>query len=216
MKKIMQLMMVLFATLLTVSAVSAGGNDITTSSDVTLHSIEVNGRTYDAGRTLRVELGDSLNIEVELEANANVKGVQVTAELFGYEYRDREATYDSSRIFDLKQGDTTYVGLDLQIPLRAEKDFYSLVITVADRGVTYSRQTFDVRVSGARNSLLIRDVVFSPNGVVVAGRSLLTQVRLENIGDRSQDDVKVTVSIPALGTSESIFMDEIRAEDFLG
>lgn len=216
MMKYMHLISMVIALLFAVSAVSAAGNAITTSDDVAVQSIRVNGDIYDQGRTLRVDLGEQLDIRVRLEAFADARDIQVTAELFGYEFSHRESTRDSSRLIDLRAGDTDSVNLGLQIPIRADKDVYSLVITVASRGVTYERVAFDVRVSGPRHGILVRDVLFSPNNVVVAGRSLLTQVRLENIGERTQNDVKVTVKIPALGISQSSFLDTIHGESSLG
>ncbi|HII13678.1 MAG TPA: hypothetical protein HA360_01250, partial [Nanoarchaeota archaeon] len=62
-------------------------------------------------------------------------------------------------------------------------------------------------VSKVRHSLEIQDVLVDSN--VDAGDYTTATVRLENLGDKKEEDIKVTVSIPELGVEESTFLDEL-------
>jgi hypothetical protein len=215
MKKLLQLAVFVMVALFSFTAAFAA-NSVVNSNDVTVEYIKVNGDTYVSGDTLRVDLGERLDIRVKLQASADVSDVEVRARLIGYEYSNRESTTDASQIFDLQSGDTQYINLGLQVPVRADKDVYELRVDVDGRRVNFESAGFTVRVSGPRNHVLIRDVIFSPSNTVVAGRALLTSVRLENIGERDQDDVKVTVRIPELNLQGAVYVDSVDGENRLG
>ena len=70
-----------------------------------------------------------------------------------------------------------------------------------------------LKVEQARNAIVIRDVIFSPENSVKAGRALLTSVRIKNMGEDDDEDVKVMVSIPELGISASDYIDEVESEE---
>jgi uncharacterized membrane protein len=74
-------------------------------------------------------------------------------------------------------------------------------------------QNYQINVALPRSSLEIKDVIFSPEDYVQAGRALLTTVRVKNIGDQDEDGVKVSVRVPALGVSASDYIDEIEFDD---
>lgn len=178
------------------------------ANGVDLEYIKVDGDTVEANDNLRVELGEDIDIRVKLQATQDVEDVEVQARIVGYEYNDVQTLIDTTRPFDLEQNDTEIVDLALSIPIRAEKDEYELRVTVSDRTTDFVRDSFTLRVKGPRNGINIRDVVFSPRGEVIAGRALLAQVRLENIGERDLDDVKVIADIPGLGVSGEVFLDD--------
>ncbi|MBS3103264.1 hypothetical protein J4458_07515, partial [Candidatus Woesearchaeota archaeon] len=58
----------------------------------------------------------------------------------------------------------------------------------------------------------IRDVVLSPGEEVKAGRALLASVRIRNRGERDEEGIKITVSVPELGVSASDFVDELEKD----
>ena len=59
----------------------------------------------------------------------------------------------------------------------------------------------------------LEDVIFSPSDSLVAGKALLGTVRLQNMGEKVENDIKVTISIPELGIQASDYIDEIRVGD---
>ncbi|NQV91302.1 hypothetical protein HQ489_02410, partial [Candidatus Woesearchaeota archaeon] len=69
-----------------------------------------------------------------------------------------------------------------------------------------------LNVEPARHALDIKEVTLFPGSSVKAGRSLHPTVLLENYGDKDQKDVKVTVSIPALGVTASKYVDVVKTD----
>ncbi len=215
MKKILQTMVFAFVLLITIG-VSFAANNVSTSNDVELEYIRINGDIYQSGENIRVDVNEELDIRVKLQALADVEDVEVSTRLVGYEYSDYVQVSDHSGVFDLRSGDTDFIDLQVQVPVDSDKDVYDLRVTVQDRRYDYSSNSFTIRVSGPRNQMLVRDVIFSPGGSVVAGRALLAQLRLENIGENDQEDIKVTTRIPALNIVESTYVREVRGEAMLG
>ena len=75
-------------------------------------------------------------------------------------------------------------------------------------------KTYELFVESPSHSVKIADVSFSPSLTVKAGRSLLTTVLVENVGDEDpEEDIKVTVAVPELGLSASEYLDEVAADD---
>ena len=178
------------------------------ANGVDLDWIKVDGDIVEANDNIVVDLGEDIDIRVKLQATEDVEDVEIQARIVGYEYNDVNSLIDLTEPFDMEANDTETENLELMIPVRAEKDEYELRIVVADRTTDFVRESFTIRVKGPQDGLRIRDVVFSPRNEVMAGRALLTQVRLENIGEDDQDDVKAIVSIPGLGVSGEVFLDE--------
>jgi uncharacterized membrane protein len=112
------------------------------------------------------------------------------------------------------KANTTYIKkLTLSLPVNVDKDDYRLRIRVDDRDGDTTQEDYVLSVDAPRNAIQIKDVIFSPSEVM-AGRSLLTTVRLKNIGSNDQNDgVKVMVSIPELGVEAADYIDEVDEED---
>ncbi len=207
--------------LLTVSMVSAT-SELSTLGDLTAGDVKVEVNDEEMSNTpLTVERGEEFEVNVDFEisgdGNGNgvkddAKNIEVEAQLLGYDKKDAE---DSAVVKKVTAGTKgTGVTLKLTVP----NDF------------TYKDATLRVRVSGGANeadlvvnyklyvespshSVKIADVSFSPGLTVKAGRSLLTTVLVENVGDNDEDNVKVTVAVPELGLSASEYVDEVAADD---
>ena len=70
-------------------------------------------------------------------------------------------------------------------------------------------KSYNFDVESVRHSLTIKDVVFSPETRVKAGRALLSTVRIKNTGDKDEDSIKITVAIPELDLSASDYIEEL-------
>ncbi len=206
--------------LLAVSMVSAGTQSTLGGLNMGNVKVEVNGEEVDPN-LLTVEEGEKLDIEVELsitdDNNANTdlgaKGIEVVARLSGYEYSDYENLEDSTALFDVKEGTKKTVHLQLTVPNKLENGKNTLRVFVLDRNSKEISKTFELNVESARHSVKIADVSFSPSLTVKAGRSLLTTVLVENVGENTEDDVKVTVEVPELDLKASEYVDELKADD---
>ena len=182
----------------------------------TVEQIRINGNVFEAGDQLVVERGEEIDIRVRLYADDDVENIELVAEILGYEYNDRTGyLYDRSRIFDMSMGDVRFQDLLLKMPVNADRDHYDLRVRVAERTGPSEELLFRIRLTGERTKLVITDVTFNPSDQVVSGRAFLGQVRVENIGDNDQRDVKVTLSMPQVGgtASASDYIDRIRADE---
>ena len=202
---------------MTIGIAFADVSNVTVGNAASIVSIKVNGDTYVDGDTLKVNLGDTLNIRVKVQATQRITNLEASARLVGYEYNTDTSISDTSGLFDLQAGDTEYVDLTVKVPILAEKDVYELRVDLDGRAETFGQNAFTIRVAGPRSGILIQDMIFTPSGSVESGRSILGQARLENLGEKNLDDVKITMSIPALDNIESsVYMNSINGETTLG
>lgn len=167
---------------------------------------------------LNVERGDSIAIEVWVlgtgsdtdDADDNVR---VKAEINGYEFGDIEAKTD---IFSVKPGVTYKKTLRLNIPddLDLESNLYTLHVEASSND--FSDETNNdivLNVASKRHYLNIQDVIISPSTSVEAGKNIFAKVRLENLGDKKEEDIKIEMSIPELGLSTRTYIDELVPEE---
>jgi len=178
--------------------------------------IEINGDNYDRDEVVHLERGEDLDIGIKFTAFNDAENVELRAFFSGYEYSDHEAgTSDMIFIDELDSGVTYTEDLNLELPdkLDIKDDNYKLRIIFSDQNGYMEDFTYDLRISTVSHGLKIKDVVFSPEYRVQAGRALLSSVRIWNMGKKAEDGVKVKVSIPELGVSASEYMDEVEAED---
>jgi len=161
-----------------------------------------------------IERGDSIDVEVQLYAEETLDGIQVEFSIDGYEHADKVSTEAKTSTFDVEAGETHYKEETLTLPEEMDaNDEYVLRIEITDKDHQKEIQNYILKISTPEHSLKIDDVLFSPGTTVQAGRSLLTSVRLENFGEKDEDNVKVTFSIPELGVADYDYIEEIEADD---
>ena len=205
MKKLFSLMaLLLVAFLATLANVNAEGYQFT--------KVEVNGVTMAPGTTVNVERGDRVYVRTELLAYQNVKDVRVKAWLGGYEFGNIQEETD---IFDVEAGVTYVKAVVLQVPedIDASKDYTLHVEAFDDVGSTQLSFPLRLRLQEQRHALDILDVTFNPGLSVRSDQPLFVTVRIENLGDKKEEDVKVEVSLQTLGLSRKTFIDELSPTD---
>ena len=209
MRKILLSIFVLMVALLAIGKVSA--------ADYSIKQIDVDGTTVflngDQTEQVEVKRGETAVIEVWVKGNLpvdeSVDNVRVEASIGGFENYDVEERTSTFKV----EGNITYKKtLRLEIPFDVElgddpKDF-DLRVEAFDRS-NHVPVFFDLRLSEMRHALNIQDVIFSPDLEITAGKTLFAKVRVENLGDRKEEDIKVTVSIPELGLSTRTYIDEL-------
>ena len=89
------------------------------NTDLQVEYLKIDGEVLDpvtsGGLTLEVKRGEDLPIRIRVSAaNNDVKDVQVSAGIYGYQYSQYENSkiYDISNKFDLDPGNTKIVDLD--------------------------------------------------------------------------------------------------------
>ena len=211
MSNVSKIMMNLLLLLAMVGVVSAA------PLPVTVNSVEVDDQlvTLSSTNRLSIERDQPFEINVVLTATEALSNVEVEAFVSGYEYNDVERVLDATPVFDMQPNTTYTKRLTLVLPADAAADNYKLRIVIADRNHDAIIQNYELRLDAQRHLLRVDDVnLFSAGhgNEVVSGDPLLANVRVKNLGDRNEEDVKVRVSLPELGVSGTRYIDSIRSD----
>ena len=181
------------------------------TDQVVFNEIEVNDVTVTNGGMVVIERGEDLDLRVELSSPVDYDDVRVKASVEGYEYDDIE---DRTDIFDMTGSTGIYTkSLNLQLPDDIDIGDYNLNIEVVNPLGFTNVVGIVLQVKEGRHTLDIQDVILRPTSTVEAGRSLGVEVRIENMGSRKEEDIKVSVSIPELGVSTRDYVNELGSEE---
>ncbi len=179
-----------------------------------VQEVKINGNVFQPGDNLVVYRGEPLDIVVKLHANTTENNTQVMADILGYEYSIyQEGLSDLSPVFDMNANDTLYETLHLKVPEEVQKDYYDLRVRVGTRTGNASELMYRLHIKGERHNVIIQDVLFTPQTQVVSGRALITVVRVKNIGQVTEDGIKVSVSVPELNIAASDYIDTLAPDE---
>ncbi|MEM2916079.1 MAG: hypothetical protein QXT19_01855 [Candidatus Woesearchaeota archaeon] len=157
--------------------------------------------------------GDKIEVEVVFTPSEDIDDMQIYAFFSGDEHNDVLPAYDVTSTFDADAGVTYRKKLSIDIHEFFEEDDYKLRLIFSDRNGDELIQNYNIKIDVPRHGMMIRDIIFNPDSYVKAGSALLGVVRVRNVGEKDEEDVKVTVSIPQLGVSASDYIDEIENGD---
>ena len=200
------------AAMLIVAVLAAG---FASAIPVSLDEVKVDGTELSTTGVNRLDVvrGDKIDVRIELSSPVDLDNVEVEAAIFGYEYNDRQRMSDTSHTFDLEANVTYVRKLSLTVPIKVDEDDYQLRIRVSDRNGISIQQDYSLKIDVPRHGLEIKDVVLSPETKIKAGRTLTAKVRIKNVGEKDEEGIRVKVAIPALGVSESDYIDELDYDD---
>ena len=187
-----------------------------TALPLNIEEVEIDGtRLFENTQNtlLSVERGQEYEVRVRFTALQNIRNAEVRAFISGFEFSDVEPIDDKSEIFDAEQNVTYVKKLNIRIPDELDQNSYKLRIVISDRFSDETRANYDLQIDAPRNSLKIDDVIFNPANSVRAGSALLARVRVENKGEKEQENVRVTVSIPELGITGTQYINTIENND---
>ncbi|MDP3728460.1 MAG: hypothetical protein Q8R18_03310 [bacterium] len=178
------------------------------SSNYNIDSVYVNGIEVNADTKVQVELGSTAQIQVYLEGAGEATDVRVRAWIGGYEYGSIEET---SEVFEINNGISYKKILNLKVPedLDVSSNEYTLHVEVYDSEERENRE-YVLYFEQERHDVVVEDILFSAN-TVAPGDYLSVKVRLENQGAKDEENLKITVSIPELGISNRVYMDELAS-----
>ena len=181
--------------------------------------VYVDGMDVSDGDISGIELTDNMEVKVYIEGTGNSSTcpdgvddcsveVKVKAWIGGYEYDDIEATSDA---FDIEPGVSYRKTLTLDIPddLDVEDNDYTLYVEVYD-SQDEERESYDLYVEKTSHSLEIMDVIYDSN--VNAGDTLPIEVRVKNLGDDKEEDIKVEASIDGVDSTAD-YIDELTSDE---
>lgn len=166
----------------------------------TLANVEINGVDVTSGSTtVEVERGETLDITFDVETVDAIDGLQIEAKFVGSDYEYGEETSE-----DLLEWDApANISRDKKLSITVPSDYTGDEITVAlkldedsqDVHVTYK---YTLHVSGKRHDLNLDRVIMTPSNSVKAGSFLILKARVENLGERDEEDVVFSAAIEGL------------------
>lgn len=174
------------------------------SDNYDIARVYVNGMRADTNK-VQVELGSTLQVAVFIEGTGTAT-VRAKAWIGGYEYGVIEDTTD---IFNVQESVTYKKNLYLDIPddLDAEGKDYALHIQVYD-AQELEEKAYNVYIEPERHNVVVKDIILSSR-TVSPGDYLAMNVRLENQGEKDEDDIRVTISVQDLDISHSVYADAL-------
>jgi hypothetical protein len=213
-KNIKLIGMVLFIGILSLTAIASADSDLYDITKVEVNDVEVTDGTTVSG----VELDDSVEIKVYIEGTGTSStcpdgdvddcavDVKVKTWIGGYEYEDIEAV---SNTFSIEPGVTYTKTLTLDLPsdMDVDNNDYTLYVEVYD-SEDEERESYSLYAERPEHSLEIMDVIYDPT--VKAGETTSVEVRVENLGNEKEDDIKVEALLGDL-VSASDYIDELAA-----
>lgn len=199
--------MLMFLLLATVASAQWVGVEVTEAQmdDVV---IEPYGSTQ-----LSVERGQEVELELHLESHREAKDVEIQAFITGYEHNNIEQIKSMIGPYDFYENTTYVKKMNLALPDDLEEDEYWLRVFISDRDSEETNLYYVLKLDVPRHELQIEDVILSPSGTVDAGSALLASVRVQNRGEKDEENVKVTVSLPELNVKASEYIEEIESGD---
>ncbi len=182
---------------------------------VNIEQVKLDDNTLTEGATNRldIEKNQEYDVSVKLTALENIKNAELKVFVSGFEYSSTDAAQDNYGPFSLDANSSRNFKLKIKFSDEFEEDNYLLRVLVVDRNNDAEIASYKIKVDVPRNSLSIEDVVFYPENNLKDGEAILVSVRVENNGDRDQEDVKVSVTIPELGLTARSYINEIEAND---
>lgn len=172
-------------------------------------SVDINGKT--AEDHMNIERSESIDIEVQLkQLTVDAENVRLYAEIESHDSDD--VITDRTSIFDMKAGSIYTKSLTLDLPADMKEGSYTLRLELTDKD-SQVEDEYVLDIGTTRRKLVIDDI--SMDDKVKAGSSMYVKVRVANMGQFDEKDVKVTVEadgIDFIGNKDD-YIDEIEADD---
>ena len=166
--------------------------------------------TENAVNRLDVQRNNEYVVEITFTPTQDIKNLQLKIFASGFEYSDISPIESNSRVFDADSNVTYVRRFKLKLTDQVEEDDYKIRIIFSDRSNNELVKNYNVKFDVPRHSIKVEDAVFYPAGGVQAGQSLLATVRLENQGEKVENDIRVDVAIAGLGISGTDYISEIK------
>ena len=225
MKKLLSIMLACLVVLTALPLVNAQTNELSFQEiEVEGTSVVLNDEVMSIAviKDLTENKETSLPIRVRLSSVNDFKDLKVSAWIGGYEFG---VPRDTSDPFDITAYNTEVVkSIVLNVPLPKDLESskeYKLNIEAFNSDISIKKE-IKLNVEGKRHFVDLFDVVVNPGLKVDAGTPLIVKARLENLGDRVEDNVKVTAKVNLVDkegnsftVSDSDFIDELvpRSEE---
>ncbi len=173
-----------------------------------IENVRVNGEEVTNNEFLQVMNGQHLDVSLRFTALERFDNARFMVFIEGYEHSPLVGT---TEVFSVREGVAYVKTVKVALPadMRAEQNYKLRIAGANDlSGITY--KDFTLFVDTQRHRVDILDLVMTPSSGVEPGQNLIANVRMRNMGQMSQDSVKVVVEVPSLGISESSYLSNLN------
>ena len=188
------------------------------ASLLSITSIKVNGKS-----TGKLSLSDLNDIEVEVSNDHNEKIEEIVVTVRILDEDGDELQEEKSKEFTLSAGKENEETLEFDLSdEELEEDEYTIEVEVEgednDNNDYFDSETQTVEVDRENDDITITKAVLEDSQVVCSAQALQTSldVKIKNIGENEQDDVKITVKNTELGLNlqrTAIDLDDYAGSD---
>ncbi|MGV8131084.1 MAG: hypothetical protein ACP5N7_03205 [Candidatus Pacearchaeota archaeon] len=197
-KNFIGLFVIAIAALFVVPAVSA--------QFATINYVETESFNILQGDVFAVEAGQTLDLRVVFDAIANAGDVRVTARVLG-----EPGLSDTTTRFDVIAGGTYSKQLSIDVPYDIDlNENFILEVRVENQN---GGSTFTATFAVQRESYALEFLSVESPSRISAGEVLPIEVVVKNRGRYDAQDTFVIASIPALGISKKIFLEDLAANE---
>jgi hypothetical protein len=190
--------------LLAISTVAAG------TLNVNVNSVEANDVVLGSGVTLAGAASETLPVQVQFKANADLQDLRVKVWVEGY----KSDVSSSTARFDVLNGSTYVKKVSLALPSVTEMDDVNegltLYVSVADKNDEV-QNSYQVELQRDSYSLNVLSVDLASKAS--AGEIIAIDVVLKNTGSREAEDTFVTAAIPELGIAKKAYFGDLTSQD---
>ncbi|MBT4272522.1 hypothetical protein HN789_05025 [archaeon] len=194
------------------------GDDLnSTRLDVVDCIVEINDRIVKNDVTVlkAFDRGEDLEVEIEFVSLQDAEDVQVMAFLTGYHrgHKFVDDIFDITSTFDVDANVSYKKTLELSLPddfKYADGDELKIRVQISDKYSAGYMREYNLQVEPQRDNVVIQDVILDPSTSVQSGRGLFASVRVKNMGEDTEDSLRIEVSLPALGLKATEYIDELE------
>src|SRR3989344_2946384 len=206
------------------NAVSAYSFSSSATPFAKIDVVYIGGHQVLGGNSLiRLERGETVDLEVLVSGLPNGKcrvrtsnndnpcnDVYVEAEIDGYEYG---LIGDVDGPLEIEPNAQSRARLRFTLPddIQASDDLTLNIQVKDDDDVVV--EGFKVRMQEQRHAIDVFGVIFNPFNNVRAGQPLFASVRIENLGDNRESNIRVTAAIPSLNLQTGEWVDKLLTFD---
>ena len=182
---------------------------------VTLEQVKLDDVVLEQNQVTRlnIEKNKKYDVSVLVEAQEDIKDMEISVFVAGFEYSLTERAEDRFGPVNMKQDESRKFNFKIEFSDHYEQDDYQLRIHLIDRDNEETIARYPIKLDVPRNSLKIEDIIFYPETKINGKEALMTSIRIENNGEKAQKDIKVKVAIPDFKLSATTYINEIEAGD---
>jgi hypothetical protein len=164
---------------------------------------------YSEDDKITIERGDDIFIKVRFESEKNISELQIEA------FIDIDDVYDeefdiikTTEWFNVVNGSTYVKEIILNVPDDLIKGDYPVKIKFYDKNGLMDTCYYEFKVTLPLYAIMIKDIQLTPQ-IVKAGRVIIGDVEVKNIGNATIENIEVKLSAPELNIMDSEIIKEL-------